>query len=66
MLTKLWLQDENALTQTKFELGITGIIQNVFQSDYTTKWKKNCWKLIIAFPEEGGENSMKMIFAFVC
>ena len=25
--------NENALTQPKFELGITGIIQNVFQGD---------------------------------
>ena len=31
--------NENALTQPKFELGITGIIQNVFQGDYTTKQK---------------------------
>ena len=31
--------NENALTQPKFELGITGhgIIHNVFQGDYTTK-----------------------------
>ena len=27
----------NALTQPKFELGITGIKQNVFQGVYTTK-----------------------------
>ena len=25
--------NENAITQPKFELGITGIIQNVFQGD---------------------------------
>ena len=31
--------NENALTQPKFELGICGIIQNVFQGDYTTKQK---------------------------
>ena len=29
--------NENALTQPKFELGITGIIQKVFQGDETTK-----------------------------
>ena len=29
--------NENALTQPKFELGICGIIHNVFQGDYTTK-----------------------------
>ena len=28
--------NENALTQPKFELGICGIIQNLFQGDYTT------------------------------
>ena len=31
--------NENALTQPKFELGIYGIIQDVFQGDYTTKQK---------------------------
>ena len=31
--------NENALTQPKFELRITGIVQNVFQGDYTTKQK---------------------------
>ena len=31
--------NENALTQPKFELGICGIIQDVFQGDYTTKQK---------------------------
>ena len=30
---------ENALTQPKFELCICGIIQNMFQGDYTTKQK---------------------------
>ena len=29
--------NENALTQPKFDLGIYGIIQDVFQGDYTTK-----------------------------
>ena len=29
--------NENGLTQPKFELGIFGIIQNVFQRAYTTK-----------------------------
>ena len=29
--------NENDLTQPKFELGITGIIHNVFQGDLTTK-----------------------------
>ena len=44
-LTKLWRRfvefkmptNENALTQPNFELGICGIIQDVFQGDYTTK-----------------------------
>ena len=36
--------NENALTQPKFELGICGIIQYVFQGDYTTKPK--IWKLL--------------------
>ena len=31
--------NENALTQPKFELGICGIIHDVFQGDYTTKQK---------------------------
>ena len=31
--------NENALTQPKFEIGICGIIQDVFQGDYTTKQK---------------------------
>ena len=31
--------NENALTQTKFDLGICGIIQDVFPGDYTTKQK---------------------------
>ena len=31
--------NENALTQQKFELGICGIIQDVFQGHYTTKQK---------------------------
>ena len=31
--------NENALTQPKFELGITGIIQNVVRDNYTTKQK---------------------------
>ena len=33
--------NENNLTQPKFELGITGIIQNVFQGDETTKPKNS-------------------------
>ena len=32
--------NENALTQPTFELGITGIIQHVFQGDQTTKQNK--------------------------
>ena len=31
--------NENALTQPKFDPGICGIIQVVFQGDYTTKQK---------------------------
>ena len=31
--------NENALTQPTFELGICGIIQDVFQGDYTTEQK---------------------------
>ena len=43
--------NENALTQPKFDLGICGIIQNVFQGGYTTKQKiENCWKDINHFP----------------
>ena len=45
--------NENALTQSKFELGITGIIHNVFQGDYT-KNNENCWKKFNYFPREGG------------
>ena len=63
--------NENALTQPKFELGITGIIHNVFQGDQTTKqiFKKNLGK-IDYFSREGGgggegypsmENSMNII-----
>ena len=36
------LQDarqKNAVTQPKFDQGICGSIQNVFQGDYTTKQK---------------------------
>ena len=36
--------DENALTQTKFELGISGIIHNVFQGDQTTR--RNFFKIV--------------------
>ena len=32
--------NENALIQPKFELGINGIIQNVFQGDKTTTTKQ--------------------------
>ena len=58
----MWLQNvaskfatnENALTQPKFEIGITGIIQNVFQGDYTTKQKQTIvGKQINYFPREG-------------
>ena len=47
--------NENALTQPKFELGITGIINNVFQGDQTTKqiFLKLLEK-IDYFPREGG------------
>ena len=43
--------NENALTQPKFELGISGIIHNVFQGDQTTKQilKKIVGKQIIIF-----------------
>ena len=47
--------NENALTQPKFELGITGIKHNVFQMDYTTK--QIFFKLLeknYYFPREGG------------
>ena len=44
---------EIALTQPKFKLGITSIIQNVFQGDYTTK-QKHCWKKkLIVFQGRG-------------
>ena len=47
--------NENTLTQPKVELGICGIIQDVFQGDYTTQKKlKNCWKKINYFPRDGG------------
>ena len=36
----------NALTQPKFELGITGIIHNVFQGDKTTKQKKEKYEFL--------------------
>ena len=43
--------NENALTQPKFELGNTGIKQNVFLGVLTTKQKiENCWKKINYFP----------------
>ena len=47
--------NDNAPTQPKFNLGITGIIHNVFQSDQTTKQKNE--KLLENnndFPREGG------------
>ena len=61
--------NENALTQPKFELRISGIIHNVFQGDQTTKF---VWKQIDYFPREGGvgggypsmENSMEIIIFF--
>ena len=58
--------NENALTQPKFELGICGIIQDVFQGDYTTKQKfeKLLEKIIIIFHGRGYpsmENSMKIV-----
>ena len=47
--------NDNALNQQKLELVITGIIQNVFQANYTTNKKlKHCWKKINYFPREGG------------
>ena len=47
--------NENALTQPKFELRICGIIQDVFQGDYTTKQKfEKLWGKINYFPREGG------------
>ena len=47
--------NENALTQPKFELGITGIIHNLFQGDYTTKqiFKKIIGKKLIIFHGRG-------------
>ena len=43
--------NENALTQPKFELGITGIIHNMFQGDQTTKqiFKNIVGKKLIIF-----------------
>ena len=48
--------NENALTQPKFELGIYGIIHNVFQADQTTKqiFKRVVGKKIIIFHGNGG------------
>ena len=47
--------NENALTQPKFELGISGIIHNVFQGDYTTKqiFKKIVEQKLIIFHGRG-------------
>ena len=47
--------DENAVTQPKFELGIFGIIQNVFNGDKTKKQKlKKLLENINYFLREGG------------
>ena len=63
--------NENALTQPKFELGISGIIHNVFQGDWTKKqiFKKIVGQKLIIFHGRGAgggdpsmENSMKKIF----
>ena len=47
--------NENALTQPKFELGISGIIHNVFQGDQNKKriFLKIVGKKINYFPREG-------------
>ena len=52
--------NEIALTQPKFKLGITGIIQNVFQGYKTTEQKKskNCWKQIIIFHGRGAAGGL--------
>ena len=65
--------NENALIQPKFELGMNGIIQDVFQGDWTTKQKK--WKivgkLLIIFHGRGGggppprKNPKKKIIFFM-
>ena len=41
--------NENALTHPKFELGISGIIHNVFQGDWNTKqtFEKIVGKILI-------------------
>ena len=45
--------NENALTRPKFELGICGIIQDVFQGYYTTKQTiEKLLKKINYFPRE--------------
>ena len=58
--------NENDLTQPKFELGIKGIIHDVFQGDQTTKQTKtkNRWKKINYFPREGNP-SMEIINFFL-
>ena len=55
--------DENALTQPKFELGICGMIQDVFQVDYTTKQKFE--KLLAKNLLFSTENSMEIIIFFL-
>ena len=46
--------NENALNQPKFELGIYGIIQDVFQGDYTIKQNlKIVGKKLIIFHGRG-------------
>ena len=63
--------NENAITQPKFELGITGIIQKCVSEllDHKTEKLENCWKKINFFPQEGGgypsmENSTQIINIF--
>ena len=53
----------------QLKLGINGIIQNVFQGDYTTKQKfEQLMEINQLFSTGGGhrsmENSMKIIFIF--
>ena len=46
--------NENALTQPKFELGISHTQCVSGKLDHKTDFQKNCWKKINYFPGEGG------------